>query len=341
MQNFKRILAFFLSALCLLTCVSGCKVQPELTEEEIYALNTVINFTIYEDNKEALDKAKNEIKRLENLLSVTKEDSDIYKINTNPDTSVRVSEDTFSLIKTSVGVSENVSGVFDITVYPAVRLWGFTTSEYKVPDESELNIVQKNIDYKKIEIEEESKSIKVPKGTNLDLGGIAKGYVADKAAEVLVSCGVTSALLNFGGNVKLIGSKPDGSDFKIGIKAPFSDGYYGILTAHNTTISTAGGYERYFEENGKRFHHILNPFTASPAESDIISSTVVGEKGEICDALATSVFVGGSNSLAKISEFYSEYGFIALTENAVYISESLHSSFELTEKYKDKEIIII
>lgn len=341
MQKFKITSALILMFFCLVTFLSACKTQTPVIEDEVYALNTIITFTVYDGNKEAIDKAKAEIKRLEALLSVTDKNSDIYRINSSPDTFVNVSEDTLNLIKTSLNVSENTQGIFDITIYPAVKLWGFTTSEYKVPADSELSEVKRNIDYKKIQLLETTQSVKIPNGTELDLGGIAKGYVADKTAEVLIKEGVNSALLNFGGNVRLIGSKPDGSDFKIGIKAPFSEGYFGVLQAQNTTASTAGGYERYFESNGKRYHHILNPFTASPAESDIISATVVGEKGEICDALATSAFIIGSENLSELAERYPEYGFIALTDNSVYISDSLSNKFELTDNFKNTIIKII
>lgn len=341
MKKLKSISALVLCVLIFSGVVSGCKSQPAVIEEEIYALNTIINITVYDGSTESVDKAKKEIKRLEGLFSVTDENSDLSRVNSSPDVFVNVSEDTFNVIKTSTEVSENTNGIFDITVYPAVKIWGFTTDEYKVPEDSELAQVKKNIDYKKIELNETNQSVKVPNGMELDLGGIAKGYVADKAAEVLISNGVKSALLNFGGNIRLIGLKPDGSEYKIGIKAPFSDGYFAVLKANNTTISTAGGYERYFEENGKRYHHILNPSTASPAESDILSSTVVGNQGEVCDALATSVFIKGSEGIAELSEKYPDYGFIALTENAVYVSESLSDSLELTENYRNTEFNII
>lgn len=320
---------------------TGCKAEAPLIEEELYALDTVITMSVYSDNKEAVNQAKAEINRLESLLSVTDSESDISIINSSPDTFVTVSNECFELIKTALEVSSNSGGNFDITVYPAVKLWGFTTSSYKVPAESELLEVKAQIGYNKIELEESTKSVKIPEGTSLDLGGIAKGYIADKAAEVLKEQGVNSALLNFGGNIRLIGSKPTGESFKIGIKSPYAEGYFAVLKAEDVTASTAGGYERYFEENGKRYHHILNPFTATPAESDVISATVVGEKGEVCDALSTAAFVTGSSNISDLASKYADYGFILLTENAVYVSEKISADFELTEDYKNLEIRII
>lgn len=341
MKKIKYIFCLIIAVVCLITSLSACNIQPSVIEEEIYALNTIITFTVYSGNTEAVNQAKAEINRLEALFSVTNIQSDVSRINSSPDTFVKVSEDTFNLIKTALQLSESSKGVFDITVYPAVKLWGFTTSEYKVPTESEITDIKQYVGYNKVQLDENTLSVKVPKDTELDLGGIAKGYIADKAAEVLINEGVTSALLNFGGNIRLIGSKHDGSDFKIGIKAPFDSGYFAVLKTQNKTVSTSGGYERYFEENGKQYHHILNPFTATPAESDIISATIVGEKGEVCDAWSTAVFINGSSKISELAKFYPDYSFIALTDKAVYISESLSDKFELTEKYKNIEIKVI
>ncbi len=321
--------------------LAGCKAKAPLIEEELYALDTVITFSIYSDNKEAVNSAKAEINRLQSLLSVTDTQSDVSRINSSPDTWVKVSDECFELIKSALEVSAKSGGNFDITVYPAVKLWGFTTSSYKVPVDTELLEVKSFIGYNKIEIDESTNSVRIPKGTSLDLGGIAKGYIADKAAGILKKQGVESALLNFGGNIRLIGSKPQGESFKIGIKAPFNDGYFAILKADDVTASTAGGYERYFEENGKRYHHILNPFTASPAESDVLSATVIGKEGEVCDALSTAAFVSGSNGISDLSSQYEEYSFILLAEDCVYISKAISDAFELTENFKTLKINII
>ena len=338
----KKLSCIILLILISILPFAGCKaVKAPLITEELYALDTIITINIYSGQQEAVSFAKTEISRLESLLSVTDTKSDVYRINSNPDEFISVSDECFELIRTAVRISDSTKGNFDITVYPAVLMWGFTTSEYKVPEQSEILDVKEKIGYNKITLDENSKSVKIPLGTSLDLGAIAKGYIADKAAQALVENGVTSALLNFGGNVRLIGTKPEGEDFKIGIKAPFSEGYFATLNAKDTTASTAGGYERYFEENGVRYHHILNPHTATPAESDILSATVIGDNGAVCDALATASFVTGSEDIKLISSAYPDYGFILLTENTVYLSEVLSDNFTLTEEYKNLQIIII
>lgn len=338
----KKIYSVILLILISILPFAGCKAdKAPLITEELYALDTIITINIYSGQQEAVSSAEKEIRRLEALLSVTDSKSEIYRINSNPDKFIKVSDECFELVKKSVSISEDTNGNFDITVYPAVSLWGFTNSEYKVPSESEILDVKDKIGYNKITLDENSKSVKIPVGTSLDLGAIAKGYIADKAAEALAENGVTSALLNFGGNIRLIGSKPDGTSFKIGVKAPFSDGYFATLSAKDITASTAGGYERYFEENGVRYHHILNPHTATPAVSDILSATVIGKNGEVCDALATASFVTGTAKVTSITALYPGYSFILMTEDAVYLSEAISDDFVLTDEYKNMQIIII
>lgn len=341
-SNMKKFYCIILLILISILPFAGCNtVKAPLITEELYALDTIITINIYSGQHDSIDYMENEIRRLESLLSVTDTKSDIYRINSNPDKFTKVSDECFELIKTAVEVSKSTNGNFDITVYPAVSLWGFTTSEYKVPESTEILDTIDKIGYNKITLDEKNKSVKVPIGTSLDLGAIAKGYIADKAAEALTDKGVTSALLNFGGNIRLVGSKPQGEAFKIGIKAPFSEGYFATLNAKDATVSTAGGYERYFEENGVRYHHILNPHTATPAESNVISATVIGDNGAVCDALATASFVTGASDINSITTQYPEYSFIILTENEVYLSKALEDDFKLSEEFKNLQIIII
>ncbi len=326
--------------IAVLLIFSGCSVKEAVIEEEIYALDTIINMTIYSENQDAVNSAKAEIRRLEALLSVTDSTSDISRVNSSADSFVELSDECFSLISTAFDVSLKTDGNFDITIYPAVKLWGFTTSDNYVPTDYELDEVRKYIDYKQVNLDPDTKSVKIPGGVNLDLGGIAKGYISDKASYILKEQGVTSAILNLGGNIRLIGAKPNGESFKIGVKSPFNDGYFGIVEAKDTNISTAGGYERYFEKDGKRYHHILDPYTASPANTDVLSATVIGEKGEICDALSTSAVVMGSKGLKDLSENYPNYSFILFTEDCIFVSEALSEDFKLIDNYKDYEIII-
>ena len=341
MRKLKSVFAVILVLTMLICVFVGCNAKDSIIEEEIYALDTVINMTVYSENQNAVNYAKAEIRRLEALFSVTNSTSDISRVNSAPDTFVSVSDECFSLISTALDVSDKTNGNFDITIYPAVKLWGFTTVDKYVPTKEELDDVKSHIDYKQVRLDSTSKSVNIPQGVSLDLGGIAKGYISDQASQILKEQGVTSAILNLGGNIKLVGSKPNGKSYKIGIKSPFNDGNFGIITAEDTNISTAGGYERYFESEGIRYHHILNPYTASPADTDVLSATVIGERGEVCDALSTASIVMGSKDIKALTENYSDYSFIIFTEKVVLVSENISDNFELTENYKDYEIIII
>lgn len=341
MRKLKSVFAVILVLTMLICVFVGCNAKYSVIEEEIYALDTVINMTVYSENQNAVNSAKAEIRRLEALFSVTNSTSDISRVNSASDTFVSVSDECFSLISTALDVSDKTNGNFDITIYPAVKLWGFTTVDKYVPTKEELDYVKSLIDYKQVRLDSTSKSVNIPQGVSLDLGGIAKGYISDQASQILEEQGVTSAILNLGGNIKLVGSKPNGESYKIGIKSPFNDGNFGIITAEDTNISTAGGYERYFEADGKHYHHILNPYTASPADTDVLSATVVGEKGEVCDALSTAIVVSGSKNASGIFVNYPDYNFIIFTENSVFVSENISDNFELTDNYLDFEIIII
>lgn len=338
-----KTLAKLISLVLILSFAIGltsCKAN-NAESVEIYALDTIITITAYGASREAFDAAKAEIKRLEALLSATNSQSDISRINNSQGEFVKVSDECIFLLKTAYDVSEITDGSFDISVYPAVRLWGFADDNYHVPSDSELSNVKEFIDYSKITFDDADKSVSVPNGFSLDLGAIAKGYIADKTALVLEAYGVSSALLNFGGNIRLVGSKPDGSAWNIGIKAPYSSGYFATISLSGITASTAGGYERYFEENGKTYHHILNPHTASPADTDALSATVIGERGELCDALATSAFVKGTDGITDLAEAYPDYSFVLYTENAVYASEAVYDNINLTQEYSDLDIIKI
>lgn len=331
----KKLISLAVLAAFALINLCGCKSEAPLFEEELYALDTIITISVYSGSRAALDYAENEIRRLESLLSASDENSDIAKINESSNAFVPVEEETFQLIKTALMLSNQTDGCFDITVYPAVKLWGFTSSKLYIPTEQELLNVKSLIDYTNVELNEDDKSVRVPNSTQLDLGAIAKGFIADKAAEALINGGVTSAILNFGGNIRIIGSKPVDKDFTIGIKAPFSDGYFATVAARDITFSTAGGYERYFEKDSEIYHHIINPHTASPAETDVLSATVLGEKGELCDALATACFVLGSEQSKALCEKYPDYSFVFLTDDSVYVSKSLSDKFELSNTYSD------
>lgn len=251
----------------------------------------------------------------EKLLSKTIESSEISKINNAGGKPVEVSEETAELIRKGIEYGERSNGAFDITIGKATELWGFREAEGeeqsesgmvgRVPDADELREVMKHIDYRQVKLNGSAIQLADP-DMELDLGGIAKGYIADKLTEFLQDRGVTSAIVDLGGNIVAIGGKAESlisdseaesTDFTVGIKDPSSDvgELLGTLPVKDKTVVTSGTYERYFVENGKSYHHILNSSTGYPTDTDVLSVTIIADKGHSadCDGLSTSCLALG------------------------------------------------
>lgn len=317
----------------ILSACSGMK--PETASFE--AMDTLMSLTVY--GGEVCSQLKSEINKLDSLLDATDEDSEIYRINR--DKSAEISSDTDRLIGKALALCGRLDGCFDITVYPAVLEWGFTTGKYDIPDKAELKKLAENIDYSRVKHSEGH--VTVPDGTMLDLGAVAKGYAAERCLEILRGSKATAAVLNLGGTIALYGEKPDKSPFKVGIADPENPaGYFGYLSCGEGVISTSGGYERYFERDGKRYIHILDPKTAEPVDNGILSVTVISDDGSAADALSTALFVMG---LDKALGFYKDgfksdgRDFIILTDSGeLYVTEGIYDDFALAEGYDYKVI---
>lgn len=336
-------------AVCMLICLCSCSVQGENNgklqgeKTELFALNTIISITLYgENNEQTVKEINEEIIRLENLFSTTIEGSDIWNINTNSGSFVRVSEETFQVIEQSVRISQTTNGDFDISIFPVVKAWGFVSGEYRVPTEKELNKLLEQVDYHKIQLDKGDMSVKVEEGMQLDLGAVGKGYVSKRISELLKKEGETSAILNFGGNVELVGRKPNATLWSVGVKHPDSEAAFAKVLVENCSVITSGGYQRKFKDKGKEYHHIIDPKNGYPANSGIISATVISENSTLADALSTAFYIGGVDKSTEIYKQYKNINFILLGSNGyVYISKGLEESFQLEEKYKDIKIKVI
>lgn len=261
--------------LLIIVClVLLCGCSPKPVETSFFAMDTFMSMSVYGTDKDAF-AAEEEVKRLDNLL---KYDS----ININE-------AETKLLAERSYEISDFAEGAFDITVAPLMELWGFRDKSYKVPEETEINEALKNVGYNKIS-----------HSTEYDFGAIGKGYAGDRAREILLDRGVKSGILSLGGNVHAIGTKPDGSPWRVGIQNPDDEGYIGYVEVADKAVVTSGGYERYFESDGKKYSHIINPKTGSPADNDIKSVTVICERGALADALSTAFFVMGSEEIQRL-----------------------------------------
>ncbi|SFG69639.1 Thiamine biosynthesis lipoprotein ApbE [Lachnospiraceae bacterium C7] len=249
--------------------------------KEIFAMDTYMVLQAYGDNaKPALEKAEKEIKKLDNLLDSSKLSSQVYELNSKKEG--KVSDDLLNLLKSSKKINKLSNGSFDISIFPVMNEWGFISKDFKVPEKTKLEELLKNVDESQLEIDEKNHYVKFKNPQmEIDLGGIAKGYASQKVMEIFKKYNVTSGIVSLGGNVQTYKAKPDGSSYKVGIQNPNenSEDFLGIISVKGKTVITSGGYERYFEKDGKRYHHILNPKTGYPSESGIKSVTIVSKDG--------------------------------------------------------------
>lgn len=316
--------------------------QDQPAAATIFAMDTVI--TLEADggqNEAALENAEAFITRLENIWSVTKDGSEIYQANHSQGVPVPVSPETEGLITGSLRLAEETGGALNPALYPVIKAWGFTTREYRIPEQSELEQLLENTDYREISLSQQM--LTIPLGMEIDFGATAKGYTGDLLVEMLRKFDVTSGIINLGGNVALVGTRPDGNPWRVGIRSPYGEGNMGVLEASDTHIVTSGGYERYFTgEDGSIYWHILNPADGAPARSGIISATIVGKTGIRCDGLSTAVFVMGLDQASEYWRANDDFEMILVTEdNQVYVTEGLTDSFHLNESSQDIPVHII
>lgn len=257
--------------------------------------DTVIQIEVWGADRSVLDECETICEHYEQLLSPTIETSEVSQINRAQGNPVTVSEETAELIRLGIEYGELSHGKFDITVASATDLWNFHDSEEKnLPDDNELAEAVSHIDYHNVKIDGNTVTLTDP-DARIDLGGIAKGYIADKLKEYLKDQDIEHALINLGGNMLALGGRPDGSDFKIGIQEPFAtDGT--VLTSLSVTdqsVVSSGNYERYFEQDGVIYHHILDPDTGYPVQNDLYQVTIISDSSVQGDALSTTCYALG------------------------------------------------
>ena len=292
----------FTGAVCSFLLCSGAYAENSKKTSIGFYLDTVITLTAYVDDAAVLEDALEECGRYENLLSRTVEGSDVWNINHAGGSATEVSDDTITILQTAMQVSDLSGGVFDVSIAPASTLWDFTSGDNTLPDADALAEAAACIDYRKITIE--GNTVTIPEDMMIDLGGVAKGYIADAVKEYLVSRGVTSAILSFGGNIVAIGLKPDGTEWKVGIQdIDKPTGSYMLVSKNfgGSTV-TSGIYERGFEYEGVYYHHILDPQTGWPVQNELASVTIFSESSMWGDALATAAFALGTEKGIEMIE---------------------------------------
>lgn len=305
--------------LCLGLLLTGCGRRDEGRTESLFAMDTTMDLTAYGPQAEAaLAAGEEEINALDDLLSAQRPESDIARLNRAQGEAVTVSDRTARLLERALALCADTGGALDVTVYPVMRAWGFDSKDYRVPSEDELAALLEQVDYAAITVK--GNAVTVPAGVELDLGAVGKGYAGDRIIARWRELGVESGLLNLGGNVQCLGTKPDGSDWSVGIRDPEDESELLVtVTGRDMAVVTSGAYQRYFDQGGVRYHHIMDPKTGKPARSGAASVTVVAESGVLCDALSTALYVMGPKVASDYWRAHRDFEMIYYTEGGALL----------------------
>lgn len=297
----KRIAVCLLAFLLL--SLFGCRAETAASSVD-YLCDTVATIRAYAP-QQVVDDAMHLARDYERVLSKTVEQSDIWNLNHANGAPVEVNPETADLLRFAVEISEHSNGAFDVTVAPFSTLWDFTADEPMLPDPEDLAEASTHVDYRNIRIE--GNTVTLLNGAEIDLGGIAKGYIADRVADYLRSQGVQHACINMGGNILVFGGKPNGEPWSIGIRDPNGTAEQSeeVLTLSDGAVVTSGNYERFFLLDGVRYHHILDPSTGMPMQNGVASVTILCGRSVLADALSTTCFVLGPDNSREI---LSQYG---------------------------------
>ncbi len=312
-----RRFGVFILIITLCFSLSACSHKADVRKYERteFVFGTVVTLTVYAENESSLDGAFRLCREYENMLSSTIEGSDVWRINHAGGKGVSVNTETAELISLSLKYSELTDGAFDISIAPISALWGFSSDSPAVPDAKTVSSLLPLVDYAKISVD--GNTVTIPDRCSIELGAIAKGYISDRLSDYFKSSNVQAALINLGGNVATVGTKPDGSRWQIGIRDPKGDysEYIGTLSIGETSVVTSGIYERCFEEDGVLYHHLLSSDTGFPVTNGIVSVTIICPSGADADALSTSLYLMG---------FEKAYDFACASEDfeAVFILEN-------------------
>lgn len=271
----------------------------------VTVFDTVVTISIYDEENAAdiLDACINKCEDYDARFSRTSEGSEIYQLNHANGQPVTLSEDTVDLIRKGLEYSRKADGKFDITIAPLSDLWDFKHNTGTIPDEAAIREACSHIGYDKVQVDDNTVQLLDPEAA-IDLGGIAKGYIADQIKSYLQEKKVSHALINLGGNVLALGGKPDGSDYNIGIQKPFAQNGEALTSVKikNKSVVSSGIYERYFEVDDKIYHHILNPQTGYPYENNLLGVSIVCDSSTEADALSTTCFAMGLEDGMKYIE---------------------------------------
>lgn len=304
--------------------------------KDVFAMDTYMSLTAYGSHgEEAVTAAVEEINRLDALWSVSSENGEVYQINHNGEG--QLSEDTKGLLTTAQDLYESTEGAFDVTVNPLMDLWGFTSGKYQVPSKEELFKTLTQVNQSKLTLSQDG-YLTLGKKQRIDFGAIAKGYTSGRIMEIYKEYGVTAGMVSLGGNVQVLGKKTNGNDWNIGIRDPESKegAVLGVLSISDQAVITSGGYERYFEEDGKTYHHILDPKTGYPVDSGLTSVSIVSEDGTLADGLSTALFVmGKEKAVSYWQQHKNDFDAILVEKDgSIYVTEGLEKQFSSDKSFE-------
>lgn len=340
-EKIRRGIAALISGILISTaCLTGCApAKGDPVSQSSFLLDTFVTVTVYgsrhlfaKKTEQVLQGSMDLCRHYEQLLSKTVETSDIYRINhREPGTkSVEVAEETAQVIARGLEYSRLSDGAFDITVEPLSSLWDFKAQEPKLPDKTEIERNRERVDYRTVRVE--SATVYFDRDdTTLDLGAIAKGYIADRMKEYLVENGITSAVINLGGNVLCVGGRPDGTPFAIGLQKPFADRSETVaaLGIRDMSVVSSGVYERHFVKDGVNYHHIINPRTGYPYENGLIQVSIISEESVDGDGLSTTCFaLGLEGGIRLLDSLDGVYGIFITEDGALHYSEGAEAFLE-------------
>ncbi len=311
---------------------------PKEIKRTNYMLGTVVNLTLYTKDDSVFEKCFDIVREIENKMSLNIKESEINNINKNGfNNPIKLSDDMYNVIKKSIEYSKLSDGKFDITAGKLVELWNIGTDKARLPSQEEIDSSLPFVDYNNIVLNDEDKTIELKKdGMVLDLGGIAKGYAADKLRDYIKSQNIDKAIIDLGGNIYVIGTNPNDKPWGIGIQNPFTDNrneYIGSVSEADKSIVTSGVYERYFEYDEKKYHHILDTRTGYPVENDIMGVSIVSKDSIDGDALSTSVFAMGIHDGMKLINSLPDVDAVFITKNKeIYLSDNIKNNFKLNNQ---------
>ena len=323
--------ALLAAALMLAGCGAQTSAEESSQTREVYAMDTVMTLEACGQNADAaLDEAVAEIEQLDALWSIASSDGEIARLNAEK--KITASADTLALLTRAKEISAATDGLFSTTIAPLMEAWGFTSGDYRVPDEAELSALLAHVDDEEIAISDST--VTIPADAKVDLGGIAKGFTSARVMEIFRENGIKNGILSLGGNVQALGTKPDGTLWRVGLQNPADErALFATLELADKAVITSGAYERNFEQDGIVYHHIIDPRTGYPAESGLSSVTIVSDDGTLADGLSTALFIMGKEAAVEFWRSHrDDFDMVLLADDgAVTVSAGIADALTLSD----------